>query len=127
MAPEQITAQPVDGRTDVYSLGCIAYRCLTGTVPYPRDYEVAVMYAHLQETPPTVTAVRPELPGEVDKVVRKAMAKARDARFATCTEFVEALRPRLTGTTSESRKAIGRRPGRTAAARAGAPQTTPGA
>jgi hypothetical protein len=97
MAPEQIASGPVDPRADVYSLGCIAYRCLTGTVPFPRDHEVAVIYAHLQDIPPEVTSMRPELPDAVDTVVRTAMAKSPDARFATCSEFVDALRPHLAG------------------------------
>ncbi len=113
MAPEQITGQPVDGRTDVYSLGCIVYRCLTGSVPYPRDNEVAVMYSHLQDTPPPISSVRPELPSAADKVVRKAMAKAKDARFASCSEFIEALRPQLAPDGAQTTK--GRRAARAAA------------
>src|SRR6266540_205794 len=51
MAPEQITGGTIDGRTDQYSLACVLFQCLTGRVPFPRDDQVGVMYAHLQETP----------------------------------------------------------------------------
>jgi serine/threonine-protein kinase len=59
VAPEQIRSEPADGRTDVYSLGCVLYECLTGAQPYARDTEVAVMFAHLNDPPPRPTAERP--------------------------------------------------------------------
>ena len=57
-APEQIGSRPVDARTDVYGLGCVAYQCLTGTVPFVRDNEAALLWAHLVERPPPVSAHR---------------------------------------------------------------------
>src|SRR5439155_23655377 len=54
-APEQIEGRPLDGRTDVYSLGCVLYECLTGEVPFPRDAEMAVLWAHMSTPPPKVT------------------------------------------------------------------------
>jgi serine/threonine protein kinase len=90
-SPEQFTGAEMDGRTDVYSLGCVAFECLTGVVPFERDHEPAVMYAHLQEEPPSVTSRRPELPAAVDEVIAAAMAKRREDRFATCGQMVEAL------------------------------------
>ena len=86
-SPEQIEGKELDGRADVYSLGCVLYECLTGAPAYDRDSEVALMYAHLLEQVPSVTAVRPDLPAEVDELVAKAMAKSRDDRFATAREF----------------------------------------
>jgi serine/threonine protein kinase len=62
VAPEQIRAEPVDGRADVYSLGCVLYECLTGEPPFVRDVEVAVMFAQLNDAPPRPTDARPELP-----------------------------------------------------------------
>jgi serine/threonine protein kinase len=62
IAPEQAKGDPVDGRADVYSLGCLAYECLTGEVPFERDTEVAVLWAHVQESPPKPSAMRPDLP-----------------------------------------------------------------
>ncbi len=52
VAPEQIEGRPVDARTDVYSLGCVLFECLTGKVPFERDTQVAALYAHLGEKPP---------------------------------------------------------------------------
>jgi serine/threonine protein kinase len=96
-SPEQITGAGVDGRADVYSLGCVAFECLTGRVPFERDHEPAVMYAHLREDPPRVTDRRPELPDAIDRVVSTAMAKVSDARFATCGQMVEAMGGALGG------------------------------
>jgi serine/threonine protein kinase len=92
MAPEQIEGKTIDGRVDVYSLGCVLYECLTGDVPYPKDNEVAVIYAHLQQAPPSVAAIRPDLPPEIDEVIAQAMAKDPDGRYATCGAMAKALR-----------------------------------
>ena len=90
-APEQFEGRPVDRRTDLYSLGCVAFECLTGEVPFPRDSEAAVMYAHLRDEPPKVTDRRPELPEGLDTVVAKAMAKRPDDRYGSATDFAEDL------------------------------------
>jgi streptogramin lyase/tRNA A-37 threonylcarbamoyl transferase component Bud32 len=92
VAPEHIKGDVVDGRADVYSLGCVIVECLTGHVPYLRDLEVGVLWAHVEEPPPTVTGERPDLPAEVDDVVASAMAKDRNARTATAGEVASALR-----------------------------------
>jgi serine/threonine protein kinase len=82
-APEQIEGRDVDGRADVYSLGCVLYECLTGEPPYPRDSEVAVLYAHLNDPVPRPTDKRPELPAGVDAIVGKAMAKEPEERYGS--------------------------------------------
>src|SRR5204863_35542 len=82
IAPEQILGKPVDGRADVYSLGCVLYECLTGDVPFPGDVDMAAMWAHVHEKPPKATAKRPELPPGIDEVIVKALAKSPDDRFA---------------------------------------------
>jgi tRNA A-37 threonylcarbamoyl transferase component Bud32 len=91
-SPEQIEGRPLDGRADVYSLGCVAYEALTGTPTYEKDSEVAMMYAHLLEPPPKPTEKRPDLPAEVDDVIAKAVAKSRDDRYERPSEFALALR-----------------------------------
>src|ERR671925_2000925 len=97
VAPEQTLGQDIDGRADVYSLGCVLYRCLTGEVPFPRNLQTAVIAAHLMSERPKPSSLNPELPREWDGVVAKAIAKNREERYRTCSELIEAatnvLRP----------------------------------
>ena len=74
-APEQFQGQELDPRADVYALGCLLFHCLSGHRPYERTEEVAVMYAHLHEPPPSISAIRPDVPAAFDSVIAKAMAK----------------------------------------------------
>jgi YVTN family beta-propeller protein len=97
LAPEQIHGEAVDSRTDVYALGCMVYECLTGSVPYPREHEVAVMFAHLSQPPPSVTAARPDLPPGIDAVIATAMAKAKEQRYPTCSALAADVRAELLG------------------------------
>ncbi len=94
-SPEQIEGKQLDGRADVYSLGCVVYEALTGARAYDRDSEVAMMYAHLLEPPPKVTEKRPDLPAEVDDVIATALAKSRDDRYPTAGALATALRTAL--------------------------------
>jgi YVTN family beta-propeller protein len=89
-APEQFEGKALDGRADVYSLGCVLYECLTGEVPYPRDNQAALVYAHLMAAPPKVTDRRPALPSAVDAVVARAMSKSKEDRYPTAGELVAA-------------------------------------
>jgi streptogramin lyase len=95
VAPEQIRSDPVDGRTDVYSAGCVLYECLTGEPPFVRDTEVAVMFAHLNDPAPAPSAVRQELPAEIDAVVTRAMAKDPDKRYRSAGDLGRAARDAL--------------------------------
>jgi serine/threonine protein kinase len=97
MAPEQIEGQDVDGRADQYSLACMAFELLTGSVPFKRDQEFAVAMAHVRDTPPAPTSLRPDLPAAVDIVFGQAMAKDRGARYPSCSAFVDDLRAALGG------------------------------
>jgi serine/threonine-protein kinase len=95
MAPEQISGQPVDGRTDQYSLACVTVQLLTGTVPFQRDSLPAVIYAQLSLPPPSLVALRPDLLPAVDQVVAKAMSKVPAERYESCGDFADALREAL--------------------------------
>ena len=106
--PEQIAGETIDARADVYALGCVLFECLTGERPFARDSELSVVYAHLNESPPRVSDVRPELPAAFDTVIRKALAKNPDERYATCGELAQAARAALHGI-AQRRKRIRRR------------------
>jgi len=87
VAPEQIQGGEVDGRADVYSLGCVLFQALTGEVPFPRDTEVAKMYAHLHEEAPSVRELRPELPVAIDPVLRHATAIDPAGRYSAAPQL----------------------------------------
>jgi hypothetical protein len=90
MAPEQVAGGPVDGRVDVYSLGCVLWEALTGLVPYQRDSAVAKMYAHMHEPPPSLADAAPGLPAELGAVVARAMAKRPEDRYLSGGDLGEA-------------------------------------
>ncbi len=92
VAPEQIDGTQVTARSDVYSLGCLLYHCLTGHVPFMREDDIAVIYAHLSEEPPRLSAVQPELPAGLDAVMAKALDKSPDRRFPGCGDMIAAAR-----------------------------------
>jgi len=95
MAPEQIEGREVDGRTDQYALACAAFELLSGAVPFEREQDLAVLYAHLSEPPPSLSARRPDVPAAADEVLARALAKAANDRYPSCRHFIEALRQAL--------------------------------
>ena len=86
-APEQLEGRGVDARTDVYAAGCVLYNMLTGAVPFPREGEAAVMWAHLSAGPPSVRELVPELPAEFDAVIARAMAKNPADRYPSAGDL----------------------------------------
>jgi serine/threonine protein kinase len=91
-SPEQIEGRSVDGRADVYALACVLYECLAGTPPFHRPSEVAVLNAHLHAPPPKLGKAAPELPASLEPVVAKALSKSPLDRYASCGEFLAAVR-----------------------------------
>lgn len=91
LAPEQIQGRGVDARADIYALAGVVHQCLTGQVPYPRDDAAAKLWAHLNAAPPSPSRVAPTLPGAVDTVIARGMAKDPAARFASAGELARAL------------------------------------
>lgn len=89
--PEQIEGAGVDGRADVYALGCVVYECLTGKMPYERDEELSVLWAHVNASVPRASEELEHLPMSVDDVVAKAMAKAPADRYLTAGDMAAAL------------------------------------
>jgi len=87
VAPEQIQGEDVDGRADVYALGCVLYECLAGAPPFRRASDAATLYAHLEESTPALAGL--------DAVMTKALAKSPVVRYATCGELVADARRAL--------------------------------
>ena len=93
MSPEQVSGDArVDGRSDVYALGCMTYEMLTGEVPYPGLTPRAVVAKHLQSPVPHLSILRPSLPAALQSVIERALAKVSVDRYQSATAFVQALR-----------------------------------
>jgi YVTN family beta-propeller protein len=97
VAPEQIRGVMVLGMADQYSLGCVLYECLTGRVPFEKDMDAAIIWAHVEEHPTQPTMLRPDLPPEVDEVFARVLAKQPGDRYRSCREFMDAARGALGG------------------------------
>ena len=95
VAPEQIRGLSVLGMADQYSLGCVLYECLTGRVPFEKDLDAAIIWAHVEETPTPATLLRPDLPAAIDEVFGQVLAKQPGDRYASCREFMTAARSAL--------------------------------
>jgi hypothetical protein len=90
IAPEQIRGISVLGMADQYSLGCVLYECLTGRVPFEKDLDAAIIWAHVEEPPVPPSAACPGLPRELDYVFERVLAKQPGDRYGSCREFMEA-------------------------------------
>ncbi|MEA2450948.1 MAG: hypothetical protein QOG63_2880 [Thermoleophilaceae bacterium] len=95
VAPEQLEGRPLDARADVYSLGCMLYHALTGSVPYPQETQLAKMYAHAHEPPPAASRLVPGLPPRLDGVLACAMAKRPEERYSSAGDFARAVHAAL--------------------------------
>ena len=94
-APEQINGRPVNGKADQYALACVVFEALTGAAPFARPEPMAVLWAHLSEPPPSLAMRRPDLPGGVDRIMARALAKEPHHRYESCLEFIDELRAAL--------------------------------
>jgi len=91
MSPEQIEAQPLDGRSDQFSLAVLAYELLTGARPFPADSLATLAHRIVYDPRPSAHAANPSLPAAVDEVFYRALAKSAAERYGNCAEFVAAL------------------------------------
>ncbi len=98
IAPEQIRAGEVTGAADRYALAVVAYEALTGQPPFQREDRTALLYAHLNDTPPAPSSVRPELGPEVDAVLARGLAKDPAERYDSAVGLVEALEAAVAAT-----------------------------
>ncbi len=87
LSPEQARGEVVDARSDLYSAGCLLYELLTGRPPFVGDSPVSVAYQHVSEQPVPPSQVDPAVSVAVDAVVLKALAKGREERYQTATDF----------------------------------------
>jgi serine/threonine-protein kinase len=91
ISPEQALGENVDHRADVYGLGAMLYEMLTGERPFGKDTVIGLALQHVNDPVPNILKVRPDLPGEVDVIIKTAMAKNRENRYATALELAREL------------------------------------
>ncbi len=91
MSPEQIKGRPVDGRSDIFSLGVVLYELVTGQKPFPGDSVTTVIYKIVNENPVPPRELDSSIHPGLSYVITKALAKPVEERFQSCREFLEAL------------------------------------
>ncbi len=97
VAPEQISGGAVNAHADVYALGCLLFKLLTGEVPYPRDGEAARLYAHLNDPPPAPSLHATAVPMALDDVAIRAMSKEPGDRYPSAGDLGRAAIAALRG------------------------------
>ncbi len=97
LSPEQAQGNPVDARSDVYSLGCVLHEALTGDAPFAGDTPLSIAYKHVRENPERASAVNSDVPDALDAIVMKAMSKNPDNRYADAGELEDDLDRYLAG------------------------------
>jgi len=97
VAPEQISGGSIDARVDVYALGCLLFKLLTGEVPFPKDGDAARLFAHLNDPAPAPSLYVPDVSMALDDVVIRAMSKSPEDRYPSAGDLGRAARASLRG------------------------------
>jgi tetratricopeptide (TPR) repeat protein len=101
MSPEQTRGQALDGRSDIFSLGCVLYEAATRSLPFAGPSMLTIMHEVATVDPPSPSRLRPELPREFDLILERAMAKEKERRYSTAGEMAAALRSLRASLTGE--------------------------
>ncbi len=102
MSPEQAQGEKMDPRSDVYSLGAVIYEALSGEPPYQAENPIGVAIRHVMQPVPEILKIAPDLPEDVDVVVKTAMAKEKNQRYSSPLELAKALNAAAFGGASSS-------------------------
>jgi serine/threonine-protein kinase len=103
MSPEQVKEEPIDDKSDIFSLGCVLYELLTGEKAFFGDNYFSVLYKITNDEPVPVRSIRPELPDVLDKITKKSLEKDPLLRYQSCMDFAYDLRVALRGLRGETR------------------------
>lgn len=96
-APEQLLGEVVDARADVYSLGCVLFKALSGRAPFERGVPGAIIFAQLESPPPVVSSLAPDIPAEFDAIIARALAKRPEDRYQSAGALAAAALAAATG------------------------------
>ncbi|HEY9228189.1 MAG TPA: serine/threonine-protein kinase, partial [Gemmatimonadaceae bacterium] len=97
VSPEQVSGEPVDARSDIYSLGVVGFFALTGRFPFEADVASAVLVAHVTKAAPAVASINPDVPPALAQIVDRCLSKDRAQRYATADDLLAAIEATLPG------------------------------
>ena len=106
MSPEQVRGEPLDARSDLFSLGALLYEVATGNPPFTGSNALSTMHAIVTKEPEAPSTIKPDLPARFDQILHRALAKDKAARYPSAADFAAALRALQSSASEASDKAI---------------------